>query len=114
VLLRQPCSGCPDGKKVRFIGNGSANYVTINNINEPKAGTYKLTISYCLDGSRTFDVSVNGGAGTSVALTGTSWQAPAQDTMTVSLNAGANSIRFANSTAYAPDLAEITVAAAGA
>jgi len=108
------CSGCPDGKKVRFIGNGSANYVTINNINEPKAGTYKLTISYCLDGSRTFDVSVNGGAGTAVALTGTSWQAPAQDTMTVSLNAGANSIRFANSTAYAPDLAEITVAAAGA
>jgi alpha-galactosidase len=108
------CSGCPDGNKVRFIGNGAGNFVTINNVDEPKAGSYPLTISYCLDGSRTFDVSVNGGAGTSVALTGTSWQAPAQDTMTVSLNAGANSIRFANSTAYAPDLAEITVAAAGA
>jgi alpha-galactosidase len=103
------CSGCADGKKVRFIGDSSANYVTINDIDVPSAGSYSLTVVYCLDGSRTFDISVNGGTGTAVALTGASWSAPSSYTMTVSLNAGENTIKFYNDSAYAPDLSEITV-----
>jgi alpha galactosidase A-like protein/alpha galactosidase C-like protein len=103
------CSGCSDGMKVRFIGNGAANYVTINNIDEPSAGSYALTFVYCLDGSRTFDISVNGGTGTAVALTGANWSVPASDTMTVTLKAGENTIKFYNNSSYAPDLSEITV-----
>ncbi len=103
------CSGCANGEKVGFIGNGAANYVTVNNISETSAGTYSLTIVYCLDGSRTFDVSVNGGTGTAVALTGVNWQYPVTRTITVSLRAGANTIKFYNNAAYAPDLSEITV-----
>ena len=47
--------------------------------------------------------------GTAVALTGASWSAPSSYTMTVSLNAGENTIKFYNNSAYAPDLSEITV-----
>jgi alpha-galactosidase len=107
------CSGCPDGRKVGFVGNGAANYVTVSNIDVPSAGSYTLTISYCLDGSRTFDVSVNGGAASAIALTGTSWQVPAGHTATISLKAGDNSVKFYNNSAYAPDLSEITVSRAG-
>ncbi|HUN31115.1 MAG TPA: hypothetical protein VMU95_03775 [Trebonia sp.] len=103
------CSGCADGEKVRFIGDGAANYITINNIDEPSAGSYSLTVVYCLDGSRTFDISVNGGTGTAVALTGASWSEPASRTMTVTLNAGENTIKFYNDSAYAPDLSEVTI-----
>jgi alpha-galactosidase len=103
------CSGCTDGKKVGDIGDGAANYVTINNIDEPSAGTYALTFVYCLDGSRTFDISVNGGTGTAITLTGASWSIPASHTMTVSLKAGENTIKFYNDSSYAPDLSEITV-----
>jgi alpha-galactosidase len=103
------CTGCSDGEKVRFIGDSPANYVTINGIDEASAGTYTLTIAYCLDGDRTFDVSVNGGAATAVAVTGTNWEEPADATISVSLNAGENSITFGNPTAWAPDLSEITV-----
>jgi alpha-galactosidase len=103
------CSGCADGEKVGYIGNGAASYLTINNISEPAAGSYTLTFAYCLSGSRTFGISVDGGTGTAVALTGTSWTTPASHTMTVNLTAGANTIKFYNNSAYAPDLSEITV-----
>jgi hypothetical protein len=103
------CTGCADGEKVGFIGDGSANYVTINDVDAPSAGTYSLTITYCLDGARTFDVSVNGGSGTAVALNGVNWNYPTVQTVAVSLKAGENSIKFYNDSAYAPDLSEITV-----
>jgi alpha-galactosidase len=101
------CSGCAGGEKVGDIGDGAANYVTINDIDMPSAGTYMLTIAYCLVGDRTFDLSINGGAGIAVPLTcGTSWVDPVSYTMAVSLNAGENTIQFSNDTAYAPDLSE--------
>jgi alpha-galactosidase len=103
------CSACSGGTKVGFIGNGAANYVTVNNVNESAAGTKTLTFTYLLSGSRSFDISVNGGPDTKVDLTGTSFSTPATDSIPVTLNAGANTIRFHNDTAYAPDLDVITV-----
>ncbi len=103
------CTACSGGQKVGYIGNGAANYVTINNVSVATAGTRQLTITYLLSGSRSFFVSVNGGAGQQVALTGTSFSTPANTTISVSLNAGANTIRFYNDTAYAPDLDKISV-----
>jgi alpha-L-fucosidase len=44
-----------------------------------------------------------------VPLTGSSWSAPATASITVSLTAGGNTIKFFNNTAYAPDLDKITV-----
>jgi alpha-L-fucosidase len=44
-----------------------------------------------------------------VPLTGTSFSTPATTTIPVTLNAGANSIKFFNDSAYAPDLDKISV-----
>src|SRR5262249_47885827 len=103
------CATCSGGAKVRFIGNNSANYVIVNNVNVSTAGTHQLTITYELSGTRSFFVSVNGAAGVEVPLTGSSWSAPASGSISATLNAGANTIKFFNNTAYAPDLDAISV-----
>jgi hypothetical protein len=103
------CAACSGGQKVGYIGNGAANYVTVNGVTPSAAGSRQLTITYLLSGSRSFFVSVNGGAGVEVPLTGTSFATPATTTITVTLNAGANAIRFYNNGAYAPDLDKVSV-----
>ena len=103
------CAGCATGKKVGDIGDGAANYVTINAVPAGKTGSTAVTVSYLLDGSRSFSVSVDGGAATTLNLTGTSWSTPATATVSLTLNAGANTLRFFNDSAYAPDLDSVTV-----
>jgi hypothetical protein len=103
------CAACSGGRKVGYIGNGAANYVTVNGVTPSAAGSRTLTISYLLNGSRSFFVSVNGGAGVEVALTGTSFSTVATKTITVTLDAGSNTIKFYNNSAYAPDLDKISV-----
>jgi alpha-galactosidase len=102
------CAACSGGAKVRFIGNGAANSVTIP-VTATTAGGRQLTIQYTVDGTRSFFVSVNGGATTEVALSGTSWATPATSTATVTLAAGSNTIRFFNDIGWAPDLDVIAV-----
>jgi alpha-galactosidase len=103
------CSACSGGKKVGFIGNGAANYVTVNGLTESAAGSHTVTIAYLLSGSRSFYVSVNGGADTQLSLTGTSWSAVVTTMLTVQLKSGSNTLKFHNDSAYAPDLDAITV-----
>jgi hypothetical protein len=102
------CSACSGGQKVGFIGNGAANFVTLN-VTPSAAGSRTLSIVYTLNGSRSFFVSVNGGAAVEVPLTGTSFATPATKTITVNMNAGPNSVKFFNNTAFAPDLDKISV-----
>jgi alpha-galactosidase len=104
------CPACSGGQKVRFIGNGSNNYLTFTDVDVDQAGDYQLVIDYTVVGSRSFWVSVNGAPGTEVPLTGTSWDQPASSSTTVHLQAGTNSVRFYNNSAYAPDLDRISVA----
>jgi alpha-L-fucosidase len=101
------CAGCSGGAKVRFIGNGAANHATFTV--QSAAGARQLTIDYTVDGARSFFVSVNNAAATEIPLSGTSWGTPASHTVTVSLAAGANTIRFFNDGANAPDLDKITL-----
>lgn len=104
------CSAnCSGGAEVRWIGNGAGNHVTINNINVPAAGNYTLTIDYLVSGTRSFFLSVNGGAGIEIIVSGSSWTTPASALITVTLNAGSNNIRFYNDSDYAPDLDRIIV-----
>jgi Alpha galactosidase A/Alpha galactosidase C-terminal beta sandwich domain len=103
------CGACSGGQKVGFIGNGAANSVTVTGLTPSAAGNRTLTITYLLSGSRSFFVSVNGGAGVEVPLTGTSFATPATTTITVNLNAGSNTVKFYNDSAYAPDLDKISV-----
>jgi alpha-galactosidase len=103
------CAGCSGGAKVRFIGNGTANTLTLNNITAASAGTRQLTVQYTVDGTRSFFVSVNGGAAVQVSCTGTSWATPVTTTISVTLAAGTNTLRFFNDTAWAPDLDVIAI-----
>lgn len=103
------CAACSGGSKVGYLGNGAGNYVTVNNVNAATAGSHTLTFAYLVSGTRTFDISVNGGPDIVQTVTGSSWTTPASTSVTVTLAAGANTIRFHNDTAYAPDLDSITV-----
>ncbi|MEV6527948.1 NPCBM/NEW2 domain-containing protein [Longispora sp. NPDC051575] len=103
------CAACSGGAKVGYLGNGPANDLTLT-VAMPAAGTRQLSLAYLVNGSRTFTISVNGGPGQQVTLTGTSWDTPATSSpITVTLTAGANTIRFTNPTAPAPDLDRITL-----
>jgi hypothetical protein len=105
------CSSCSGGEKVGFIGNGPANFVTFNNVRATLAGNHTLTVFCLVKGSRSFSVSVNGGAAQTVSCTGTTFSVPVSNppSITVNLNAGSNTIKFFNDTAFAPDLDRITV-----
>jgi alpha-L-fucosidase len=103
------CSACSGGAKVRFIGNSSSNYAILDNVTVAAAGNHELTIAYAVNGTRTFDLSVNGGSTIAVTCTGTDFNTPATSTVTVPLNAGGNTIKFFNTSAYAPDLDAVTV-----
>jgi hypothetical protein len=100
---------CSGGAKIRFIGNGTSNHVTLNGVQVPAAGTYTLTIFGYTDELRTFSLSVNGGATLSVGMQGPDWITPVSVTRTVSLRAGSNSIKLFNNAAYAPDLDRVIV-----
>src|SRR6266540_2488125 len=94
--------------QVGFIGNGSTNHVTLS-VTAATSGTRQMTIAGLVNGTRTFFVSVNGGAGIQVPMTGTSFATPITTSINVTLNAGTNTIRFYNDTAYAPDLDKIDI-----
>ncbi|WP_214411826.1 discoidin domain-containing protein [Sphaerisporangium fuscum] len=102
------CPACSGGSKVRFIGNNGSNHDTIT-VSAASAGTRTLTIAGAVNGTRSFSVSVNGGAAQTATLTGTDFNTPITTSLTVTLNAGSNTIRFFNDTAYAPDLDKITL-----
>lgn len=91
------------GKVVRYIGGGTDGYAIVNSITST-AGSHTLTVYY-FTGGRDFKVSVNGGADQTLTCSGSSGSA----TMTVTLNSGANTIKFHNPGANAPDLDRITI-----
>ncbi len=119
-------SSASGGSYVGYVGNGAANTLQFNNVNAPAAGKYRVVVGYA-NGElgagasnyntnvvdRYADISVNGGATRRVYFRNTlGWSNFWTTTVDVDLAAGANTIRFANSSRYAPDLDRIQVAAA--
>ncbi len=105
------CSGCSGSKKVGNIGKGGT--LQFNNVRASSAGTHTLIISY-IDGDagRSAQMSVNGTAPTTLSFHGTNdanWNVVRTLTVSVSLNAGNNTIKFSNAAASAPDFDLITV-----
>jgi hypothetical protein len=107
----QSCSTCSGGAKVGFVGNGGT--LTFNQVSATSAGTYQVTVVYC-DGSgtgRQATVSVNGGAPQTLSFAPTgSFSTVGTMTVPLQLAAGANTIEFANPSAYAPDFDRLIVA----
>ena len=109
-------SACSGGYRVGYIGLNTADNtmgtLQFNNINKSISGNYTLTIHYLMVGSDTLTgyVSVNGGPAITVNfpslangdVTGTA-------SITISLEAGNNTIEFSNPSAFAPDIDRIVV-----
>jgi hypothetical protein len=103
------CGACSGGEKVRNIGGSPDAAVTFPNVVVPAAGTYRLFIQFTVNGPRSYFVSVNGGAPVEVKLNGVGNNTPYVAEIPVTLNAGANTIKFGNDTAGAPDLDQIAI-----
>jgi hypothetical protein len=105
------CATCSGGSKVGYVGNGGT--LTFNNITAPSAGTYRVTLLYATDGVRPGLVSADGGAAQTLSFPSTgSFNTPGALTVSLALNAGANTIQLSDPSAYAPDFDRIIVAAA--
>ncbi|MEU1519869.1 CBM35 domain-containing protein [Streptomyces sp. NPDC005811] len=109
------------GKFVGFIGNGANNTLTVQ-VSASSAGRYVMNVRYAnnqVSGSgnyntnvvsRAAQISVNGTAQTVMFRNNYSWNNYWDLPVPVTLSAGTNTITFANSTAYAPNIDRITVA----
>ena len=104
------CSGCPGGQKVGYIGGGG--YLAYPDINVPVAGTYLMTLTY-VDGDtgRVSIVTVDGNS-FNLPTDGTGdndWSDTQTVTVPVTLNAGENTIEFANPDNYAADVSQVAL-----
>lgn len=104
------CGACPDGMKIRFLGEGGT--LTFPDVAASVAGDYTMKIVFTegdTSGGRTAVVSVDG-ADASVYFVGNGdWNSPQTLTLTIHLAAGRNSVEFSNPANVAPDIAEIVV-----
>src|SRR5437762_3336363 len=104
------CSACLGGKKVGWVGNGGT--VQFNRVTVPTAGRYTLKVRYANGDAadRYAEVSINGGPARRMAFPPTgSGNAVKVSTLTVELAAGANTLKLANPTGWAPDIDAVAV-----
>ncbi|MGW6935445.1 alpha-L-fucosidase [Lentzea sp. NPDC054927] len=104
------CGSCSGAEKVRNIGGSPEASVTFPNVVVPAAGAYRMFIQFTVNGPRSYFVTVNGGTPVEVKLDGVGNNTPYVAELPVTLNAGANSIKFGNDKAGAPDLDQIAIA----
>ncbi|MBM7565786.1 carbohydrate-binding protein [Paenibacillus sacheonensis] len=107
------CAACSGGSDVKNVGN-NAGTLQFNNVTMTGAGTRTLTIAY-LNGdatARSALLSVNGGTATTLSFPPTgSFGTVGTITVSVTLNAGGNTLKFYTNAAgvWAPDFDKITV-----
>jgi DUF1680 family protein len=102
-------SGASSGAVVGYVGNGTANYLQFNNVNTT-SGAHQLTVFYASGETRSLTVSVNGGTAVSASAPSTGgWDTVGSVTLTLTLAAGANTVRIGNTSGWAPDIDRIVV-----
>jgi len=116
-------SAASGGKYVGGIGNGAANTLQFNNVHVSSSGTCRMVVYFANaenKGSHDYnvqvvdryaDISVNGSNAKKVYFRNTfAWNSYQTTIIDVNLNAGNNTIKFANSLAYAPNIDKIEIA----
>ena len=102
-------AGASGGALVGYVGNGSANYLQFTGVTST-AGAHPVTIFYASGEARSLTVSVNGGAAVSVATPSTGgWDTVGSVQVSLTLAAGANTVRIGNPSGWAPDIDRIVV-----
>ena len=119
-------SAASGAKYVGWLGAGSANTLRFNNVTASTAGVYRMVVGYANgelgDGATNYnsnivdryaEISVNGGTAKKVYFRNTlGWSNYWTTVVDVNLAAGANTIRFGNSSSgYAPNIDRIQIAA---
>jgi hypothetical protein len=108
------CTGCSGARKVRFVGNGGT--LQFNGVTAAAAGSATVAIGFVNGGTtaRTAQLSVNGGAVTSISFGSTAdWSTPGSKSVTVTLRAGSNTLKFGNPSGNGPDFDKVTVTTSG-
>lgn len=110
------CTGSPDGNSAGNIQAGAGDYVIVNDVSAPTAGSYTMTVYGATGNNRDFAVYVNGSSkmiDVNIVSDSNVWNAPASPvSVQVPLNAGMNNIEFTgnpNGSYWSPDLCWITI-----
>jgi len=103
------CTPCSNGKKVGFVGN-NAGTLTFTGVSSAAAGSATVAIRYASGTARSASLSVNGGTAKALSFAATgSFTTVGTLNVTVTLNAGSNTLKFFNTTGWAPDFDRIVV-----
>ncbi|MGY0055541.1 alpha-L-fucosidase [Streptomyces sp. LZ34] len=103
------CGPCSGAEKVRNIGGSEQAAVLFPDVVVPDGGERTLHLDYTVNGTRSFDVSVNGGPPTEVTVTDIGNTTPRTTSIPVTLKPGTNTIKISNDTESAPDLDRISL-----
>jgi hypothetical protein len=98
------CGPCSGGQKVRNLGGSADAFVLFEDVMVDAAGDYTLFVDSTVNGTRSFRVSINGGAPAEVTVTDVGNSTPKTSTLRVQFRAGANTIKIYNDQNAAPDL----------
>jgi hypothetical protein len=103
-------SGASGGALVGYIGNGTANYLQFNGVSASSSGSHTVTVYYASGENRSLTVSADGGTAVSLNTPSTGgWDTVGSVSVTVTLNAGTNTVRIGNPGGWAPDIDRIVV-----
>ena len=93
------------GCKVGWLGNSADNYLEWRNVHSASGGRYRLTLGYISGESRSLVLYVNGQRIQNLSnLNSGGWNKVGTRSVEIRLNAGQNTIRIANSSAWMPDM----------
>ena len=98
-------SYCSGGMKVGWLGKSADNYLEWRDVYSITGGKYKLTLHYVSGENRSAKLTVNGEQAQNLtSLNSGGFNRVGKKTATIQLNAGTNTIRLTNTTAWMPDI----------
>ncbi|TCC63181.1 alpha-L-fucosidase [Kribbella pittospori] len=103
------CSGCSGSQKVRNLGGSDDAHVVVPDVTVAQAGQYQLYLDYTVNGTKSYFVSVNGGAPTEASVTGIGNSTVQTVAVPIELKEGTNTVRIFNDEDSAPDLDRISI-----
>ena len=98
-------SYCSGGCKAGWLGNKADNYLEWRDVQSVTGGRYKLTLHYISGENRKVTLTVNGEQTKNLtSLNSGGFDRVAKKTTNIHLDAGVNTIRLTNATAWMPDI----------
>ncbi|MDP4276358.1 MAG: T9SS type A sorting domain-containing protein [Bacteroidota bacterium] len=100
---------CSGRAKAGWLGNRADNYLEFRDVYANVAGNYTLKLTILSGEDRSATMTVNGKDTVLKKLNSGGWESPKTFTYPVTLKAGYNTIRFANSSAWVPDIDKVEI-----